>query len=236
MKKRRKLLISGAMLVSFLLAVLAFMAVLVKTPPKFYAESQLPAGEDREALSKDLLAVFSQIRFALVNDEPHWQASFSSDQINAFFQEDFVRAGADDNLPEGFHEPRLQIQDGRLRLGVRYGSGFWSTILSLELKMWLVSGDINMLAVEIVGLNAGRLPLSTSTLLDYITAMSRQQNIDVTWYRSEGHPVAIMRFQADQTRPTFQFERVELKDQELVLVGRSTESMLTGALRGAGKP
>ena len=99
------------------------------------------------------------------------------------------------------------------------------------MKMWLVSGETNMLAMEIVGLRAGMMPLSTSTLLDYITAMARRENIDVTWYRHEGHPVAIMRFLADQTRPTFQFVRVELKDQELVLEGRSTQPAAPGAVK-----
>lgn len=223
--KRRRLIISILMVMGLLATLLTALTVLVKTPPNFYAAGDIPEGEDRELFSKDLLAVFSQIRYALVNDEPHWQVSFSSDQVNAFFQEDFKRVGADENLPKGFHEPRVQIQDDQIRLGVTYGTGFWSTVLSLELKVWLVSGEINMLAVEIVGLKAGHLPLSTSTLLDYITEMSRKQNIDVTWYRYHGHPVAIMRFQSDQTRPTFQFERVEVKNQDLILVGRSTESV-----------
>lgn len=222
------------MVFAFTLSILGGLAYLVKTPPRFYEQASLPAGEDRVALSKDMLAVFSEIRFALLNDDPYWQGSFSSDQLNSFLQEDFVRVGSDENLPPGFHEPRVQIEDGRLKLGVRYGSGLWSTVLSLELKMWLVSGEINMLAVEIVSLKAGRLPLSTSTLLDYISASARRENIDVTWFRHEGHPVAIMRFQADQTRPTFQFERVELKNQEIVLVGRSTQSVMAGA--GRAKP
>jgi len=234
--RRRRLWVSGAILAGFLLAVLAFLAYLVKTPPAFYAAAELPPGEVREAMSKDLLAVLSETRGAITDYDPHWEVSFSADQINAFFQEDYIRAGADQNLPGGFHEPRVQIEDGRLRVAVRYGSGLRSTILSLELRMWLVPGDINMLAVEIVSLKAGRLPLSTSTLLDYITSMARHQTIDVSWYRHRGHPVAIMRFEANQTRPSFQFERVELKDQELMLVGRSTESSASGPAKDAPKP
>ncbi len=234
--KRRRLFISGAILAGFVLAVLAFLAYLVKTPPQFYAATDLPAGEDRQEMSKDLLALFSQTRFAITNYDPYWQASFSADQINSFFQEDYVRAGADENLPPGFHDPRVQIEDGKLLLAVRYGSGVKSTILSLELRMWLVPGEINLLAVEVVSLRAGQLPLSTSTLLDYITAMARRENIDISWYRHEGHPVAVMRFQSDQTRPSFQFVRVELKNQELVLEGRSTESVATVAGKEAGKP
>ena len=229
--KRRKLILSGLMLAGFVLMLLGIIAFLLKKPPGFYAAGNFTPGEDREKMSRDFMAIFSEFRSSMVNDDPHWVVSFSSDQINAFFQEDFVRAGSDENLPPGFHEPRVQIENGRLRLGVRYGTGTSSTILSLELKMWLVSGETNMLAMEIVGLRAGMMPLSTSTLLDYITAMARRENIEVTWYRHEGHPVAIMRFLADQTRPTFQFVRVELKDQELVLEGRSTQPAAPGAVK-----
>ena len=82
---------------------------------------------------------------------------------------------------------------------------------------------MNTMAMEIVSLQAGSLPLSTGTLLDYISEAARRENIDISWYRQEGHPVAIMRFQADLSRPTFQFDRIELKDGKLTIGGRSTD-------------
>jgi hypothetical protein len=110
-----------------------------------------------------------------------------------------------------------------MRLGVRYGSGLLSSVLSLEIKLWKVADQVNTLALEIVSIQSGSLPLSTGTLLDWISEKARRENIDITWYRQEGHPVAIMRFQADLTRPTFQFDRIELKDGKLVVSGRSTD-------------
>lgn len=222
--KRQKLILSGLMLAGFILALLGGLGYLAKSPPAFYAAGHMPSGEDRENLARKFKQAFSEFRSSMVDDEPVWKALFTTDQINAFFQEDFIRAGSDSDLPPNFYEPRVAIEDNKLRLAVRYGSGLTSTILSLELKLWLVSGETNMLAVEIVGLSAGKLPLSTSTLLDYITALARKENIDVTWYRHEGHPVAIMRFVADQTRPTFQLVRVELRNKELMLEGKSTQA------------
>jgi hypothetical protein len=92
-------------------------------------------------------------------------------------------------------------------------------------KLWLARAEVNVLALEIVSLQAGSLPLSTGTLLDYISEAARRENIDITWYRHEGHPVAIMRFQSDLTRPTFQFDRVELQDGRLTIAGRSTDPL-----------
>ena len=89
-----------------------------------------------------------------------------------------------------------------------------------------MAGELNTLALEIVSLQAGSLPLSTGTLLDRISEAARREKIDISWYRENGHPVAIMRFQADLSRPTFQFDRIELKDGKLSVSGRSTD--LTG--------
>jgi hypothetical protein len=154
-------------------------------------------------------------------NDPTWKLTFTEKQLNAYFQEDYLRHGGDDNLPNGFHEPRVKIEDGKMRIGARYGEGIFSTLVSMEIKVWKVPGEVNTLALEIVSLQAGRLPWSTGTLLDVISAEARRQNIDVTWYRESGHPVAIMRFQSTQTRPTFQFDNVELKDGALTIYGRT---------------
>ena len=48
---------------------------------------------------------------------------FTADELNAYFQEDYFRQGGDDNLPDGFHNPRVTIENGKMRVGVRYGKG-----------------------------------------------------------------------------------------------------------------
>jgi hypothetical protein len=110
-----------------------------------------------------------------------------------------------------------------MRLGVRYGTGLFSTVMTLELKLRVVPGQMNVLAMEIVSLQAGALPLSTGTLLDYITQAARRENIDISWYRHDGHPVAIMRLQADLNRPTFQFDRIKIQAGSMTIAGRSTD-------------
>ena len=95
--------------------------------------------------------------------------------------------------------------------------------MSLEVKAWKVPGQINTLAVEIVSLQAGSLPLSTGVILEDISEAVRRWNVEVTWFRHDSHPVAILRFQADQSRPTFQFDGVVLNDGKLTISGRSTD-------------
>jgi hypothetical protein len=223
--RRRRLVISVGLVVAFVALVLVGLGVMAKRVPSFYAQADMPAGPDRTAHSQAALAQWSGIVFALQAREPTWKATFTGDDLNAYFQEDYFQHGGDDNLPDGFSAPRVKIEDGKLRIGVRYGGGATSTVLSLEVKLWLASDQVNVLALEMVSLQAGSLPLSTGTLLDYISEAARRENIDITWYRREGHPVAIMRFQSDLTRPTFQFEQVELRDGRLTIAGRSTDPL-----------
>jgi hypothetical protein len=219
--RRRRLLISVGLILGFLVLVLVGLAAMVKREPSFYTQAEMPTGPDRAALSQQAMAQYSGILSLL--DDPNWEVSFSAEQINAFFQEHYYQVGGDDNLPDGFHAPRVKIEDGKMRVGVRYGSGATSSVMSLEIKIWKVADELNTLAMEIVSLQAGSLPLSTGTLLDYISEAARREHIDISWYRQDGHPVAIMRFQADLSRPTFQFDRVELKDGKLTVRGRSTD-------------
>ena len=36
----------------------------------------------------------------------------------------------------------------RLKIGFKYGDGFWSTVVWVELKVWLVKDKPNLVAVE----------------------------------------------------------------------------------------
>ena len=130
------------------------------------------------------------------------------------------------NLPDGFHDLRVQIEEGKIRLGVRYGSGFWSTILSIDLKVWLVSDEVNLVALEVDNLRAGGLSISRQVIIDNITEAARRKNIDVNWYHHHGNPVAIMKLQADRMRPTIQLQRLELQPGRIVIMGRSPDSTL----------
>jgi hypothetical protein len=60
--------------------------------------------------------------------------------------------------------------------------------------------------------------------LDRITETARQQNIDVTWYRYNKHPVLLLRFQADRANPTFRLQQLDLHPQMLRITGRALES------------
>jgi len=220
--RRRRLLISVGLVVGFVALVLVGLAAAAKREPAFYLQAEMAAGPGRDRLSHEAVANFTRINSVI--DDPSWEVTFSADQINAFFQsDDYFHAGGDDNLVDGFHAPRVKIENGRMWIGARYESGASSTIVSIEVRLWKVPEELNTLALEIVSFHAGSLPLPTGMLLDRLSEAARREKIDITWYRQDGHPVAVMRFQADLSRPTFQFDRVELTDGKLTFSGRSTD-------------
>src|SRR5947209_18605172 len=131
-------------------------------------------------------------------------------------------------IPEDVKDIRVALEDDLIRVGFRYGEGEWNCIVSLEFRAWLVANKPNTIALELCDFRAGALPMGTRSLIDYITEAARRQYIDVTWYRRSGHPVALMRLQANQARPTFQLRRLEVTPGKFVVASSPT--------RGAGTP
>src|SRR5688500_9358745 len=130
--RRKRLLVSVGLVLGFLALVLVGLVAAVKREPGFYTQADLPAGPERTSLSQQAVAQY----FGISLDEPSWEVVFSSEQVNAFFQEDYYKFGGDDNWPEGVSAPRVKIEDGKMRFGFRYGKGLTSTVVSLEIRLW----------------------------------------------------------------------------------------------------
>lgn len=223
MRRKRLLYTLGLLFVIAGIAFAIFYGLLKHQPGSYRAGTMAPSVE-RTNLSNEFESRYTNLMNSIYNRYPDWWEVFTTEQINAFLQEGFlISYGGDANLPDGFHDLRVQIEDGRLRLGCRYGDGKFSTILSVELRMWLVANEVNLIGVEVVSLRAGALPISKQMILSYITEAARRNNIDCTWYRHSGNPVAVLKLQADQMRPTIQLQRFELQQGKIIIVGRSIE-------------
>src|SRR5207253_2306140 len=119
----------------------------------------------------------------------------------------------------------------RIRLGFRYGTEPWSTIITIDLKIWLpVSPEPNVVAIELEGLHAGGLPISAQSMLEHIFDVARRHDIEVTWYRRSGNPVALLRFQAGQTKTSVRLERLELRDGKIIIGGKAVEPQAIRAM------
>lgn len=222
--RRKPFLLGISILVLLFAGVAAGLVLAVRHPPSFYARNEKPPGPERQNHSRAYVAEFSRLIEDIINKRT-WQACFTQEQINSYFAEDFQRHSAEGRvLPAGISEPRVALETNRMRLAFRYGEEPWSSVVAVDLGVWLAPKEPNVVVLELQGMHAGSLPVSAQSILERLSEVARQQNLEVTWYRHNGNPVALLRFEPYQTRPTFQLLRLELHEGKLLLSGRSIDA------------
>lgn len=212
---------------SFLLLLCIFLfagsalGAALKYVPQFYATSENET---------DLLE-FSSQSFRLmtrvtdlrndINLKPEWGATFETGELNCFLHE--FAAEIKDRLGCRIHTPRVSIVGDHVYLGVRSGTGYFSTVFWVELRAWLVKSEPNCVAVEIESIKAGLLPIAGQSILDRVTEAAHDSNFDVSWYRNNGKPVGVFRLFTDQgRRQPKQLRALQIRDGQLTLAGRTT--------------
>lgn len=221
-RRRRKFFFALAILLSAAIVVFGGLLYGAKREPAFYKAANQPGDWDTHLRSGQLLTRVVDLQND-IRGKDEWGDTFSAEELNAFFIENFGPGGRlTESLPKGFHSPRIAIEGDRLFLGVRYREGFWSTVVWLELKIWLVDDQTNLAAVEVCNLKTGMLPLGSQTILDKIGDLARESSIEVTWYRHGSNPVGLFRFFAKQPRATSQILTLEVKDSKIVIAGRTS--------------
>ena len=198
---------------------------IIRHEPNFYKTALLVANDPNEG---DKAKEFTSECFEFVGavgTEKEWYAQFKEDQINSFFSEELDETGNKNKFfPDYIRAPRICLEPDRLRLAFRWGEGKLSTIISAELKLWLAKDEPNVVAIQVYSLKAGALPISLLSMFDKISDTARQNGIEVSWYRHQGKPVAVVRFQADQPRPTMLLQALEIERGFLTLRGKNMDS------------
>jgi hypothetical protein len=221
MRRRRPFFIAIALLLAAAGLTLGGLLFGAKREPAFYTAANQPNDWDTHERSARFLTRVVDLQNE-IRSKDEWGDTFSTDDINAFFIENLGPKGRlIESLPRGFHSPRIAIEGDRLKFGVKYREGFWSSVVWLELKVWLVADQTNVAAVEVCNLKAGVLPFGSQSILDKIADVARESSIDVTWYRNGPNPVGLFRFFAKQPRPTSQVLTLEVKDGRIMLAGKS---------------
>ncbi len=220
--RRRSKWLAVFLLVAGVSAAAGAVVFTARREPEFYRRAGAPADWATQERARLLLTRLQDLKND-VRSKPEWGDTFTADELNAFFAEHMCsREGLGATLPEKLHAPRVAVDGDRVKVGFRYGQGFWSSVVWIEFRVWLVKDEVNLAAVEVCELCAGRLPLGTQTILDAVAEAAREWNIDVTWYRHEGNPVGLFRFFADQpSNPPTQVLTLEAADGKVTVAGRS---------------
>ncbi len=225
MLRRRPVLLSFVMLLGALAAVLGGLIWSARRDPAFYTAANRPGEWDTHERSSRLLTRVVDLQND-VRAKEEWGETISEDDLNAFFVENLgPRGRLTELLPKGFHSPRVSIRDDRVFIGLKYRDGFWSTVVWLELRVWLVAEQTNVAGVEVCNLKAGRVPFGAQSILDKLGDLARESSIDVTWYRYKNNPVGLFKFFAKQPRATSQVLTLEAKDGKLTIAGRSYQDV-----------
>ncbi len=132
----------------------------------------------------------------VLEDAKTWDAEFTEEQINSYVQEDLESSGISKTLPKEIQDPRIATEPQRLRLAFRYGNKPWQSVITIDLRARLVDGERNVVILDLLGLHAGLLPVNSQSILERISAIARDNHLDLKWYRHDNHPVAVLRFQS----------------------------------------
>jgi hypothetical protein len=222
--RRKSLFLSIALVVLIGGTVLGALVLLTRHEPAFYVRNLLPQGQQRQnaalRCTSNINSFVQDVKYGPNRGPGPWRGSFTEEELNSFFAEHLLDSHL--HLPEGVSEPRITVEQDRIRLGFRYGTPPLSTIISVDFRVWLAQGQANVIVLELQKLHAGALPISSQSLLKDISEIVSGR-IQVSWYRHNGNPTAVLKFQGDQARSTAQLRRLELKPGVLTIVGESCE-------------
>jgi hypothetical protein len=220
---RKSVCLGTAILLLLAAAVGTTLLLLLRHEPAFFRRAAVPPGPERRALSSQFVSAAGTF-FASVQGNPAWRGTFSEEEINSFFEEDFLRSEAKSlTLPEHITDPRIAFEPERIRLGFRYHLGRFSTVVSIDLRVWLAKDESNVAALEIQGMRLGALPVSAQSILERLSDAAERNNIKLSWYRFQGNPVAVLRFQSDQPRTSVALENLDLQQGRITIQGLSIE-------------
>lgn len=187
--------------------------------PDFYREALRLAPEKQHRANDELLEHATALA-SNARREGRWHARFTTDQINGWLAVDLAR-NFPDLLPKEVLDPRIRIAPDRATIACRYAQGAISTVISLEVDLYVA--EPNQIALRIHKVRAGALPIPLSKVLEGLSTAAQDARWQLRWRQTEGDPVALISFPPprDEDDTQYQLETLELCDGEIYLAGRT---------------
>ncbi len=222
---RRKTLVRAGIVVATLAGLLVVVYFLLRYEPDFYRSRLIPESDLRSKQA----ATCEGALFALgagLSDKDEFQVSITEAEINSYLQDRFIKSNVQNTvLPRGVTDPRIAIDGDLIRMGFRYGQSPWSTIISVDFKVWRAPKETNVIALQLIGLRAGLIPLSSKFLMDKVADLVQGQSndIEVSWYRHDGYLVALLRLGASKQRE-HPLEQLHVSEGRIVIASHATST------------
>jgi hypothetical protein len=224
---RRKLFVVSGIAIVALAGGLTALGAVVKHEPNFYQVAQSQSSEGRRQLALGCASKFTQMAKDRKAKQEKWGCAVSENELNSFFQEIFSQQGEAENLRKfGISSPTVVLEDSQFRIAFRYDTGWFDTVISYRVKVWLVPKEPNTIAVEFLNARAGGLPITSQALMQQLCEAARKLEYKVTLYRHEGNAVAVVQLFPNETHPWSLLTSLQVKADGLIVQGKTLEHHL----------
>lgn len=169
------------------IAVAAIGAARVR--PAWYAERLAPgdaAVVDRDA--RRLVTTVAGLRAAAGQPGP-WGVAVREPEVNAWLAVDLPRNHAA-ALPDGWSEPRIRLEPGRIRVAARTMVGPFSAPVSCDVEVRLRA--VNQLECAVAAAWLGAIPLPSGPFVHRLAALLGRLGFVTEPRRLDGRPVVVV--------------------------------------------
>jgi len=210
---RVALMICGGVLLVIVVGALALFWALQHVP-EAYRRALKVEKKNGEEMVRRATALLSDVKA-----EGQWSTKFTAEQINGGLAY-WLAENYPDALPEAFRDPRVAIEPDQMLLFCRVEYGGVATVVTLTIEPYLPQ-QRSTLALRIRGIQAGALPWPLGKVIDGVSELARQVDIQLDWKRAEGDPVALITIRppADQPDKVVEIDSLELGNGHIYLVG-----------------
>jgi hypothetical protein len=165
-----------------------------------------------------------------------WHALFTAEQINGWLAIQLAE-NQQSGAPSSIREPRVAISPEVLTLGFQTFSRGVKTVISVDASVFVT--DDGALAIRLMSVRAGALPLPVMQLADEIAVTCERLSLPVRWTQQDGQPVAIVELHSDPSTEERQFfiDVIEFGEGEMYVAGHTeVAARVSGKAPKAGSP
>jgi len=201
--------------------------------PDFYAEALAdpPAPEVREQAARE----FAEQTAELVQDLRYaatWEQEFTQTQVNAWLAEELpLRYG--DKIPKGVADPRVEFDDGLVRIGFQLSTKGFDGVVSLDLRPNVP--EPNRLTIGVESLSAGLLPLSPASFTNDVSKQLDRYGVEHEWRVVDGvHLLDVTVVPRTGDNPVL--EEIAVDDERVRIAGHRERPAVVTMRTGTSRP
>ncbi len=154
-----------------------------------------------------------------------WELVVTAEQVNGWLATD-LEEKFPHLLPPEVQQPRVEFQNGETHIACRLKTPEFDAVLSMALEPYLTD-EPNQVAIRVVYVRAGSVPVPLSGLLDQVSAAAMEAQVLLRWSQSDGDPVAMIQVPTDrpELEPGILIESISVEDGKFYMSGKADDSM-----------